>query len=259
MKKATLITHQGWADHFSCNGIVNHYAEKFDEITLFAIDKNVANMLAAMYFDKPNIKISIPHLTFFENVDTTYSTCMKCHMQGSSLFCPRQGGRCEYVDYSKYPGCKNIKIGAFKGYQSWERFMRSSTDSFAHCFYQYEGLSPKLRIEKFAVSSCSQLKFNSNNYSVIHDDPIRGIVIPRTSESVVQLNQLSKTMIDTVEILENAKQIDLIDSNYSVLVYLLSFHNEKIASIPKTLHASARSNRDLGIYQNPVPKMWSSI
>lgn len=260
MKKATLITHQGWADHFSCNGIVNHYSSLFDELVLFAADKQIADMLSAVYCDSANIKVIVPKFSHYSSASSRGSTCVKCHTHGSPFFCPRGIGLCEYVDYSEYSDFENIKIGAFKGYVEWEKYLQKSQKSFSHCFYSYEGLSPDLRVDKFKVSGVKQLEHPSQSYSVIHDDRARGIVIEeKSNDNVIQLNQISKVMIDTIKILENSSEIRMIDSNYSVLVYFLSFHNQKIASIPKYLHASARKFRDISIYIDPIPEAWSVL
>jgi len=257
LKKATLITHQGWADHFSCNGLVNYYASIFDELTLFAADEKLAKMLEAIYFDMKNIKVVVPKFSSYNDIGSRGETCVKCHMQGSSSFCPRGESRCSFVDYSEYSGAENIKVGAFKGYPEWERYLQKSQESFAHCFYRYEGLPQSMRIENFKISNAQQIQPPSKSYSVIHDDRTRGIVIgEKIIGDAIQLNQLSSIMIDTIAILENSSEIMMIDSNYSVLVYLLSFHNQKIASTPKRLFASARSSRDVSIYNNPTPPMW---
>jgi hypothetical protein len=117
-----------------------------------------------------------------------------------------------------------------------------------------------MRIDNFRISNVQQLESPHGSYSVLHDDQARGITIrERLKGNVVQLNQLSKVMIDTIDILENASEIRMIDSNYSVLIYLLSFHNQKIASIPKHLHSSARSFRDTSIYTDPIPRAWSVL
>ena len=260
MKKATLITHQGWADHFSCNGIVNHYSSIFDELVLFAADNQLANMLAAIYSDSNNVKVVVPNYVSHDVVISRGETCIKCHTQGSPRFCPRGNGSCEYIDYSEYSGFENIKVGAFKGYPEWEKYVQGSQRSFAHCFYSYQNLPTSMRIDNFRISNVQQLESPHGSYSVLHDDQARGITIrERLKGNVVQLNQLSKVMIDTIDILENASEIRMIDSNYSVLIYLLSFHNQKIASIPKHLHSSARSFRDTSIYTDPIPRAWSVL
>jgi hypothetical protein len=66
-------------------------------------------------------------------------------------------------------------------------------------------------------------------------------------------------MVDLIKIIENSKEIHLIDSSYSVLIYLLSFSNKKIAAIPKYLHTLNRTERDIGIYANPCAQNWFLI
>lgn len=260
MKKATLITHQGWADHFSSNGLVNYYSSLYDELVLFASTMQIAEMLKAIYSESKSVKVVVPRYVSNDAVNNRGVTCVKCHTEGSQQSCPRGSGSCEYIDYADYSDFENIKIGAFKGYPQWERYLRESKKSFAHCFYSYESLHPDLRIRNFRVSNVAQLDPPPNSYAVVHDDPTRGISIRESiKENHIQLNQLSKIMIDTITILENSKEIRLIDSSYSVFVYLLSFHNKKIASIPKHLHASVRSSRDVSIYSEPTPEMWSVL
>jgi hypothetical protein len=66
----------------------------------------------------------------------------------------------------------------------------------------------------------------------------------------------SKIFIDQIKILENAEEIHLIDSSYSVMLYFLSFQNEKIKNIPKFLHSYSRNNRNINIYKDPQPENW---
>jgi len=73
------------------------------------------------------------------------------------------------------------------------------------------------------------------------------------------LNGVSDMMLDQITILENAKEIHFIDSSYSVLIYFLSFHNEKIRNIPKYLHKYAMHGRDMGIYENKKPDNWIDL
>jgi len=75
MKKATMITHQRWADHFSCNGLVNHYTKKFDSLTLFAIDENVAIMLRSMYLDNKKVNVIVPKKVEHCQINFGSDTC----------------------------------------------------------------------------------------------------------------------------------------------------------------------------------------
>ena len=101
----------------------------------------------------------------------------------------------------------------------------------------------------------------SLNYIVLHNDKNRNKVISKKIPNldVYELNGASDIFVDQIKILENAKEIHLIDSSWSVLIYFLSFHNEKIKLIPKFLHCYLHNGRDLEIYKNPIPKNWNFI
>ena len=101
------------------------------------------------------------------------------------------------------------------------------------------------------------------DYIVLHDDSQRGINIDKSKLPndiyVHQLNDGSKTMVDQIKILENAKEIHFIDSSYSVLIYFLSLTNEKIKQIPKYFHYYANQREGYTIYENPIPKNWQIL
>ncbi len=259
MGKATLITHQGWADHFSCNGLVNSYSNKYESLTLFALNESVATMLRLMYSDNSKINVTVPKLVTHEHINFGSETCIICHTGGSRFSCPRAGGNCLYVDYSEYGSYEHLKVGAFKNFDDWNRFISSSKKSFAHCFYGYENVPEHVRISDFRFAKVDQIKRPETDYVTLHDDAQRGFLISKPRFNFVQLNQLSKTMIDVVDILQHSKEIHLIDSNYSVMVHLMSFHDQMISRTPKFLHASSRGNRDIGIYSDPAPNLWTVI
>jgi hypothetical protein len=60
-----------------------------------------------------------------------------------------------------------------------------------------------------------------------------------------------------IKVLENAKEIHLIDSSWSVLIYLLS--KNIITHIPVLLNETffKRMGRDTGIYKNPSFNNWT--
>ena len=96
-----------------------------------------------------------------------------------------------------------------------------------------------------------------------HEDAQRNIFLKqdRLSKNIpyYNLDKKSNLLTDQIKILESSKEIHFIDSSYSVLIYYLSFHNDKIKKIPKFLHSSSRVNRDTNIYQNPTPENWEIV
>jgi hypothetical protein len=264
MNKATLIPHQGWADFFSLNSIFNIYSKKFDEMKIFVSDEDRKKFLTNCLSHLKNVSVEVPHLTNYENVNR--QTCIKCHTYGLFGGCPRQVGICEYVDYSQYQDYQtHIKIGAFKDYDSWEKHKDSST-SFSNAFYTHEGLDLNERINSFKIYRDEEKEPSldiKGEYIACHEDVQRNIFLKkdRLSKNMFyyNLDKKSNLLTDQIKILEASKEIHFIDSSYSVMVYYLSFHNDKIKNIPKFLHSSSRTNRDTNIYQNPTPENWEII
>ena len=270
MNNTILIHHLGYADLFSCNGIVNHYAGLKENIKILVDTPDKIEILDYMYSGLPNVTCELPVVTIKKNKD---ETCLFCHTSNEMMNCPRKhGSSCNYVDWSKYQHDEIIKIGAFNGYRSWEKFRTSEENiSFSHSFYKYNDINIDHRIDKFSINRNfareEEMYKNYNSsitseYSVIHDDSKRNITINRSyikTKNIYNLDGSSETLLDQIGIIENAEEIHFIDSSYSVLIYFLSFHYSKIAAIPKYLHLYPRPGRDYKIYQNPVPENWYNI
>jgi len=62
--------------------------------------------------------------------------------------------------------------------------------------------------------------------------------------------------IDYIKIIENAQEIHLIDSSWSVLIYLLSYNNLNVKVFLNESDAKL-INRDINIYKNPVFNNWT--
>lgn len=264
--KATLIHHQGFGDLFTNNGLCNYYGEKYDELVIFTYTESRKKVIEYMYQDSDKIKCVIPKL--HNNFDGN-STCLNCMTNGGPSLCPRDHvKKCEYIDYTDFEGYDNIKVGSFKDFKDWENFNRNNF-SFSHSFYLYNGLDLSTRIDKFNVSRNLEIEEYQYNllggagYTLIHEDSKRGILIDRDnikdrSNTIHNLDGKSDIMVDQIKVIENASEIHLIDSSYSVLIYFLSFHNEKIRQIPKFLYRHPY-NRDYNIYRLPIADNWNFI
>jgi hypothetical protein len=262
MGRVTITHHQGYGDIFTSNSLCNYYSELNDELIIFTSCKHRKKLIDSIYKGNDKIKCIIPSFIEYNG----YDTCLECMTYGTSGMCYRDvNQKCKFIDYSPYSDCINIKIGSFKNYSSWEEYVRNSF-SFSHAFYGYNGLSDDIRIDKFKINRDYDLENESYNesgligkdYIVIHEDVSRGITIDHTKINhglMYDLNDKSDIMIDQIKILENAKEIHLIDSSYSVMIYFLSFHNDKIKNIPKFLHKHPH-NRDFNIYKQPVADNW---
>jgi len=185
--KATIIIHQGFADLFSNNGIINYYCDIYDELIIFVLDESRKKILEFMFSDRKNIKIVIP---IFLNICNNIDTCLNCITYGSSSICPRETNiKCKYIDYSYYTDYINIKIGGFNIYNDWEIFKSKKYNenvSFSHCFYLYNNININNRINNFKIYRNYKLE-NINyinlinkigeKYIILHEDIERNIII----------------------------------------------------------------------------------
>ncbi|MHA2039840.1 MAG: hypothetical protein ACW98X_25775, partial [Promethearchaeota archaeon] len=244
--KATIIHHQGFGDLFTSNAICMYYANKFDKLTVLVSSESRLKVVNSIYKDVPNIDCQVAKITNFYNGK---DACLNCMTLGHPHYCPRDRSVCKFIDYSDFHNYENIKIGCFHDYFSWSTFLNKRIQegsSFSHSFYEFHNISLNQRIENFYLSEdkTSEKKYNKflsdfpGDYIVIHDDSSRGYALKKVNSSlpIYNLNMKSDNFLDQIKILENAKELHFIDSSYSVLIYFLSFHNEKIRKIPKFLH-----------------------
>jgi len=261
----------------------------YDELIIFALDESRKIVIEEMYKHKPNIKCVIPKLI---NQNIYNSSCLIC-MQSDHYSCryDTKFDTHKFVDYSEWSDYDNIKVGCFKeDYELWKSFLGKNINnniSFSHSFYLFENLDLKVRETEFSVyrdDDSENKKYEllpekdyivlhddsqkyellpEKDYIVLHDDSQRGINIDKSKLPndiyVHQLNDGSKTMVDQIKILENAKEIHFIDSSYSVLIYFLSLTNEKIKQIPKYFHYYANQREGYTIYENPIPENWQIL
>ena len=276
--KATIIIHQGWADLFSNNGLLNYYANMYDELIIFTIDNNRKKLLEVVFKNNNKIKIEMPQIT---NNYNGIDTCLNCMTLGNSNCCPRDNHiLCKYINYNNYKdNYENIKIGAFNNYNLWHIFKTNKyleNISFSHCFYLYNNIDIYHRINNFKIHQNLEIENNNyNNYTnlinkigdkyiVVHEDNDRGFIISNNLNNntnnynnlpIYNLDKKSIIMIDQISIIENAEELHLIDSSDSVLIYYLCFDNIKLQNKKIYLY-SVNQNRDLFIYKNPTYDNW---
>jgi hypothetical protein len=269
--KATIIIHQGFADIFTNNGIINYYCDIYDELIIFVLDEYRKKLLEFIFNDRKNIKIIIP---IFKNICNNIDTCLNCITYGNSSICPRESNiKCKYIDYSYYSDYTNIKIGGFNNYNDWEKFKSQKyyeNISFSHCFYLYNNINIDNRINNFKFFRNYEIENNNynnlinkigNKYIIIHEDNERNIIINKNyiennNYILYNLDKKSDNMVDQIKILENSEEIHLIDSNYSVLIYFLCFNNDILKTKKIYLHTYMRNERDILIYTSPIPNNW---
>jgi hypothetical protein len=207
-------------------------------------------LLKALFTQK-NITIKIlneQNLNELSNIHNIYdgkSTCINCHTLGNNNYCPRLlNTKCVYINYDLYNNYDNYKLNAFDDYYKWEKYYKTN---FLLSFYTYYNLTFKDCINNMNIKFIDKSYDNNCDYIVKHSDPSRRLNINlNTNLKIIELNNLSKNMIDTVNLINHAKEIHVIDSNYSVMIMLLQKKYNLFNNIPIFLYNYP--GRDNNIY-----------
>jgi hypothetical protein len=261
-----IIIHQGIGDLFNSIGIINYYTTKYDKVYVLVINKLNKDIIDNIFFEINNkVKAIIPDFTY---INKSNETCIICMTNGCKTICPRERiQKCKYIKYNHYENI--IKIGSFKNYIEWENFKNKSF-SFADAFYLYANLEPNIRFTNFKIFNNKKIETDVYNefvkkyglkYILIHEDQERNRLIRRNKISdnnlpIINLNKISLLFVDYIKIIENAQEIHLIDSSWSVLIYLLSYNNLN-AKVFLNESDAKLINRDINIYKNPVFNNWT--
>ena len=147
---------------------------------------------------------------------------------------------------------------------------RVSKFSFAHSFYTYNNLDEHIRFKNFKIFNNKDeennkyndfIKKYGSNYILVHEDNDRNLKINKDKIKnknlpIINLNKISNIFVDFIKIIKNASEIHLIDSSWSVFIYLLNYKD--IKDIPIFLNESyfKLKGRDTNIYKNPSFSNW---
>jgi hypothetical protein len=260
MKKCTIIGHQGWTDFLSQNGLYNILTDKYEDVTIFIDNVNKIPFLSRLY-SGTKYKFKVPDV---HNAYNGKNTCIICHSLGNEKFCPRVGlhQKCKYIDYSNYDDYVNIKLNAFDNFNRWEAHYGYRL--FHEKFYTYYSLAETAFVDKFMLdinhddndSLFSKLNLPSK-YISVHQDNTRNVIKLNSQIPIVNLNQLTDAVLDSIKILKNSYEIHVIESLYSFLILILQLKYNYFVNIP--IHLYLHQGRDNFIYERYKLNNWNII
>src|SRR3972149_4916392 len=240
--KNILIHHQGWGDLLTCHGLVRYNCNKYTQIVLLIRDdaKELCNYMYKDIIENGNLIMDYVPKSVLDNniknyINNKYDTNINLLIHGMAF---------DYLDPKKV--IKN------------NRHM-----SFGHQFYENYGINSINRINCFEIIRDKNLEDNLYNkvindigkeYIVIHEDINRNIIINKqyinNNMPLYNLDGQSNKLFDMIKIIENAKEIHLIESTYSIMIYLLQQKYNLFSNIPIKMHSYTRNNRNIDLYQN---------
>jgi hypothetical protein len=214
MEEIYIYHHLGLGDHIICNSIVRNFCDSYDTVYLFVKPHNYKNV-EFMYRDLTNITL----------------------IKGYDNFCEN------YIKRKNY-----IKIG-------FDELDRSI--SFDKSFYKQSNLHFEMKWSDFHIERDYEKENKlyreliNIEYIFVHDDIDRGFkvredLLPKDIKIIRP--SMEYDFFDYCKIIENAKEIHLMESSYKCLVEHLNikskrlFYHTYIRNYPKNIRVSSKYN-----------------
>jgi len=233
---AVLMLHWGWSDLLQHVGMVRYYKEKYKSVSLICLPHQ-REFLEALYPDFDLIFVPCPDRGEIDLVarrlfDEDYLFLIDGHQcsQCFTLSCFRQNfkPRTEIQNIN----CESLKITAANNINYIKERDANDPDFDERIgFYTLSRLDHSIAFDYFKIIRDYELenkKFdevaNLDSYSLVHY--IDGMDLSHTNYPIIKLNDQSNKIVDTLKIIENAKEVHVYDSLYGVLCYFLYFSNQ---------------------------------
>ncbi len=222
---ALLYFHQGFTDIINCLPLIDHYLDKkIYEIIYIVLREDAESILKSYLFSKD---ISMIKLVLLPKVILDQIDIVK-YMEG--FLGSKAVNSMDLLIHGIYDFLRNDKY----------KFLfqhTTQTDFFVKAFYTAYDIDYLTRINKFTINRFIEyenqvyndfIKENGPDYILTHE-----IDIKHPSLKVVNLNQKSNTFFEYIKVIQNAKEIHLLDSIWAAVIYLLDakynlFRDKKI-------------------------------
>jgi hypothetical protein len=209
LQSAVMYFHQGWTDIINFLPIININASIYENLTV--IFRDDAKPLVDFYLKQ------------FGNVTPFFDNKSKLDNYNSIIFNNLEGKKIEFYglwDMYRNDEYKNSFTSSFEN------------NFFVEKFYQCYGFDYIDRVNKFHYLRDFDLeqkkyqefiKLHGDDYILIHQDENRNLFLPtnKFGSKVINLNGSTEILFDYLKILIKSKEIHMIDSVWSNLIYLI--------------------------------------
>jgi hypothetical protein len=229
MKDIFFIGYDAIGDYISNNGMIRFLLQKYKRV--FVVTDLCDSFIQLLFHDNKNI-ISLGFNEYYN----------KCLTEESFDIIDTRVGELYYHDGSYFNKLRKIGISLNIDIGDEE-----ITDN-ASQFYVHMGLPRSMRINNFYFERMiedendlfERLKLNSD-YSVVCDyDPFNINRKYINTNFVINLHKLSSNFVDTIKVIENAKEVHLIENSVALFVYHLQ-SKDLMKNVEVNLHAYART------------------
>jgi hypothetical protein len=211
MKNGILYFHQGWSDIINCLPLINYYCNLYNKIYLIVREdsKEIINFYCKSI---NNIIILYIDKYILDNANIMNYIKNEYNINIGELECLFHG----YPDIYRDSIYKDIFHLKFIPYEM----------CFVKCFYELYDISYITRVNLFEFErnyEIEEIRYKEfiNKYGanyILHHEIFD---IDENNNSIINLNGISNTFFDMIKVLENAKEIHLLDSVWGVFIYLL--------------------------------------
>jgi hypothetical protein len=236
MKKGCLYFHQGWTDIINCLPLINYYAKTYEEVVVVIredskpiLDYYINGLNNVKMFYAPKYVLDSSMLNLPPDIDVLYH------------------GYHDKLRKDKYAG--KFDEGGMYFVKGFYEFYEIPFINKVNCFElkrnkELEETKYKEFVEKYG-----------EDYILFHDDQntpggstginLNDILADRNN--AVNLNSITTNVFDYVKVLENAKEIHLVDSIWAATCYLLDSKYELFKD--KTVNLYAFKTRGGGLME----------
>jgi hypothetical protein len=220
MKKGCFYTHQGWTDIINCLPLINYYSKNYDELVVVVREDS-----------KPILDYYTKHL---KNVIMYYVS--KPILDTSVLNLPYDYDILYHGYHDRFRNDKYInKFSQHNGF-----FVKAFYETYDIPFFEKVNSFELVRDLDLEQNKYEEfIKEYGENYIIVHDDQnspggetgINLSDVLKEKNNIVNVNSKTKNVFDYIKILENAKEIHLVDSIWAATCYLIdskySFFKDK--------------------------------
>jgi len=225
MEELYLYHHMGLGDNIICNGMVRELYKSYDKIHIFCFKVYLENV-KQMYLD---INVEL----------------FPIDLDGEYVIEP-------FIRNNKIKNFKKIGFGDLQ-------LSDVNADNFDMQFYKLAGIVFNKKWDNFYMERnidkekfvFNELGLNENEYVFVHDDIDRGFkikedLLPKNIKIIRPLKTYG--LFDYSYIIENAKEIHLMESSYKCLVEHLNlktnnlYYHTYVRNYPKNIRVSSKYN-----------------
>lgn len=264
MSEGTILFHQGFTDIINHLPILSYYNDKFSKINII-IRKDAKNILNHYIYSNKYLNFNLISVEKSE-IDTYFS-----NNDLMNLFLQLYGLKKTYL----------LFFGIF------DRFRKDSYNNkfgicmasrifFSEAFYKAYDFEYSNRVDWFTYNrleieeevfdrfclkhSIDQAKLLTNEceYILYHEDVSNNVLIEFDKKSeAISINKLSDNFFDCLKVLENGKELHLIDSSWACILYLM----DAKYGIMKNKRVFLYAKRGYGeMFRSPKPLLnWNII